>query len=63
LRQAGTEADFFMLAAASMVLLGVLTLASVMLTRWGTKPAAVVLRPAIVAGELSRGSHAPPGTR
>ena len=63
LRQAGTEADFFMLAAASMVLLGVLTLASVMLTRWGTKPAKVMLRPAIVAGELNRGSRAPPGTR
>ena len=32
-----TAQDFFMLAAASMVLLGVLSCVSVMLTRWGPK--------------------------
>ena len=32
-----TAQDFFMLAAASMVVLGVLSCVSVMLTRWGPK--------------------------
>jgi hypothetical protein len=43
-----TAQDFFKLAAASMVLLGVLSCVSVMLTRWGPKqrPAAVV-KPAL----------------
>ncbi len=36
-----TAQDFFKLAAASMVLLGVLSSASVMLTRWGPKRRAV----------------------
>jgi Na+-driven multidrug efflux pump len=43
-----TAQNFFMLAAASMVLLGVLSCVSVMLTRWGPKPRAVpVVRPAL----------------
>ena len=37
-----TAANFFVLAAASMVLLGLLSAASVVLTRWGPKRAAVV---------------------
>ena len=37
-----TAANFFALAAASMVLLGLLSAASVVLTRWGPKHAAVV---------------------
>jgi hypothetical protein len=36
-----TAANFFALAAASMVLLGVLSASSVMLTRWGPKGGAV----------------------
>jgi len=35
---AATAANFFVLAAASMVLLGVLSCASVVLTRWGPRP-------------------------
>ncbi|CCD90604.1 putative cation-driven multidrug efflux pump; membrane protein [Bradyrhizobium sp. ORS 375] len=54
---AATEGQFFLLAAASMVLLGVLTLASVMLTRWGPRPAALALRPAAVAAEPSSASQ------
>ena len=43
-----TAADFFVLAAASMVVLGVLSAASVVLTRWGPKADAVVqARPAL----------------
>jgi Na+-driven multidrug efflux pump len=41
-------ADFFILAAASMVLLGVLSTSSVILTRWGPRrAAAAVARPAL----------------
>jgi putative MATE family efflux protein len=43
-----TSADFFILAAASMVVLGVLSAGSVFLTRWGPKSEAVVPgRPAL----------------
>jgi putative MATE family efflux protein len=43
-----TSADFFTLAAASMVVLGVLSAGSVFLTRWGPKSEAVVPgRPAL----------------
>jgi hypothetical protein len=35
----GTPANFFTLAAASMVVLGVLSAASVVLTRWGPRAA------------------------
>jgi putative MATE family efflux protein len=43
-----TPASFFKLAASSMVLLGVLSCASVVLTRWGPKPAAIArVRPAL----------------
>jgi Na+-driven multidrug efflux pump len=45
-----TAANFFALAAASMVVLGVLSCSSVILTRWGPKRAAVVpMRPALSA--------------
>ncbi|HWX36092.1 MAG TPA: MATE family efflux transporter, partial [Steroidobacteraceae bacterium] len=41
-------ADFFVLAAASMVVLGVLSAASVFLTRWGPKTGAIAqVRPAL----------------
>ena len=41
-------ADFFVLAAASMVLLGVLSTSSVILTRWGPRRDAVLpVRPAL----------------
>jgi hypothetical protein len=39
--------DFFKLAAASMVLLGVLSCVSVMLTRWGPKQPVPVVKPAL----------------
>ena len=43
-----TAQSFFVLAAASMVVLGVLSCLSVILTRWGPKPARVpVARPAL----------------
>ena len=43
-----TAANFFALAAASMVVLGVLSAASVVLTRWGPKAGAVAeVRPAL----------------
>ena len=43
-------ADFFVLAAASMVVLGVLSASSVVLTRWGSKAGALVQgRPALSA--------------
>jgi putative MATE family efflux protein len=41
LRHGATAANFFALAAASMVVLGTLSSLSVMLTRWGPKPAPV----------------------
>jgi Na+-driven multidrug efflux pump len=40
--QQATAASFFALAASSMVVLGVLSCASVILTRWGPKPEAVM---------------------
>jgi putative MATE family efflux protein len=47
-----TAADFFVLAAASMVVLGVLSASSVVLTRWGPKRAtAATARPALSAAE------------
>ena len=43
-----TAQQFFALAAVSMVLLGVLSCASVILTRWGPKPGpAPQVRPAL----------------
>jgi putative MATE family efflux protein len=43
-----TAADFFVLAAASMVVLGVLSASSVVLTRWGPKASAMAqVRPAL----------------
>jgi hypothetical protein len=36
-----TAQNFFVLAAASMVVLGVLSCTSVILTRWGPKPGSV----------------------
>ncbi|WP_316195064.1 MATE family efflux transporter [Bradyrhizobium sp. SZCCHNRI3052] len=64
LSRAATEGDFFMLAASSMVLLGVLTLASVMLTRWGPKPAAALeLRPAVLTAGRGLDSRGPPPAR
>src|SRR6202047_3409110 len=45
-----TAANYFSLAAASMVVLGVLSAASVFLTRWGPKAAAIAqIRPALSA--------------
>ena len=43
----GTAASFFGLAASSMVVLGLLSSASVILTRWGPRPAAVAPFPAL----------------
>jgi putative MATE family efflux protein len=44
-----TAQDFFVLAAASMVVLGVLSCLSVVLTRWGPKPSTVAaVRPALL---------------
>jgi putative MATE family efflux protein len=42
-----TAANFFALAAASMGVLGVLSCLSVILTRWGERPEAVEIRPAL----------------
>jgi putative MATE family efflux protein len=42
-----TVGNFFALAASSMVVLGVLSCGSVILTRWGPKPAAAGVRPAL----------------
>ena len=48
LRHEATAANFFALAAASMVVLGTLSALSVLLTRWGPKRAAVPqVRPAL----------------
>jgi len=44
---AATAQNFFALAAASMGLLGVLSCASVVLTRWGPRHGAVKVRPAL----------------
>src|SRR5262245_54416339 len=43
-----TAQDFFKLAAASMVLLGMLSCLSVMLTRWGPKQPVPVVKPALL---------------
>jgi putative MATE family efflux protein len=43
-----TAANFFALAASSMVVLGVLSCLSVILTRWGPKHEAVDIRPALL---------------
>jgi hypothetical protein len=43
-----TAQNFFVLAAASMVVLGTLSCLSVILTRWGPKPAPIpAIRPAL----------------
>jgi Na+-driven multidrug efflux pump len=42
-----TAQNFFTLSSASMILLGVLSCASVVLTRWGPKRAAVKVSPAL----------------
>jgi hypothetical protein len=48
LRHEATAANFFALAAASMVVLGTLSALSVVLTRWGPKAAPVPqIRPAL----------------
>jgi putative MATE family efflux protein len=47
-----TAPEFFILAAASMVLLGVLSSGSVFLTRWGPKGAAAVSGPAVLSGVI-----------
>ena len=45
-----TAADFFVLAASSMVLLGVLSASSVVLTRWGPKDRALVPARPVLSG-------------
>jgi Na+-driven multidrug efflux pump len=47
-----TAPEFFVLAAASMVLLGVLSSASVFLTRWGPRSAAAISGPAVLSGAI-----------
>jgi len=47
-----TAADFFILAAASMVLLGVLSAGSVFLTRWGPKTEPVVPIQPVLSGAI-----------
>jgi len=47
-----TAPEFFVLAAASMVLLGVLSAASVFLTRWGPKSEPVLAGPAVLSGVI-----------
>jgi MATE family, multidrug efflux pump len=42
-----TAGSFFVLAASSMVMIGVLSTASVVFTRWGPKPAPVKVQPAL----------------
>ena len=49
---AATAPNFFALAASSMVLLGVLSCGSVILTRWGPKqPAVAPIGPVLSAAE------------
>jgi Na+-driven multidrug efflux pump len=49
-QHAATAANFFALAASSMVVLGVLSCSSVILTRWGPKPVTVAkIRPALIS--------------
>jgi putative MATE family efflux protein len=45
-----TAQNFFTLAASSMVVLGVLSCSSVILTRWGTKPDALVAARPVLSG-------------
>jgi predicted tellurium resistance membrane protein TerC len=47
---AATAENFFSLAAASMVALGVLSAASVVLTRWGPKHVTVVQARPVLSG-------------
>jgi hypothetical protein len=49
--QGATAQGFFALAAASMVVLGVLSCASVILTRWGPRASPASVRPALSAAE------------
>ena len=44
-----TAANFFALAASSMVVLGVLSCSSVVLTRWGPRATAAAIRPVLSA--------------
>jgi hypothetical protein len=44
-----TAQSFFWLAASSMVVLGVLSCSSVVLTRWGPRPIKPVIGPALSA--------------
>jgi Na+-driven multidrug efflux pump len=46
-----TAANFFVLAASSMVVLGTLSCASVILTRWGPRSSAARVRPVLSAAE------------
>jgi Na+-driven multidrug efflux pump len=49
-QHAATAANFFALAASSMVVLGVLSCSSVILTRWGPKPVTVAkIRPTLIS--------------
>jgi MATE family, multidrug efflux pump len=45
-----TAPDFFVLAASSMVLLGLLSASSVVLTRWGPNDRAVVPARPVLSG-------------
>jgi MATE family, multidrug efflux pump len=47
-----TAAEFFILAAASMVLLGGLSSGSVFLTRWGPKSEPVLAGPPVLSGVI-----------
>ena len=49
--QGASAQGFFVLAAASMVVLGVLSCGSVVLTRWGPRKSAAAVRPALSAAE------------
>jgi len=51
-RHHAPAADFFVLAAASMVLLGVLSAASVILTRWGPRGGAIAPVRPVLSGAL-----------
>jgi hypothetical protein len=54
----GTAVNFFALAASSMVLLGVLSTASVVLTRWGPKRVAgVPMRASLARKNVVLGSQ------
>lgn len=51
-RRDATAGEFFILAAASMILLGVLSAASVVLTRWGPKSEPVLAGPPVLSGAI-----------